>query len=538
MATMEGGSNFDPTAVCSVCLLPFVGRQPKILPCFHTFCLPCLTSMPQAGEGPGADKDAQNRVCITAIACPTCNKVVPVPTSGVANFQAANGSSSTLEADNKVESSDGVNVSLADDKFKIMTQGKHLDDFGPYHMSRPERDIVRECLVGVGSALQAACDNLLAQTNAPCMAPVALMHLTQTRETVASNAVLGTGNHSMAVNNLNLQCSVDLSRNRPEPFNTYGNKQSLLSKDTSKKQALVQNNMASIDVVADCTQLSVTGFSGDVKLGNTSLMASVSGVTEGLQAQLDSVLEKIAFLENRVHILEADNASLRHMYLGMSREVTSVRDKNVLLCQNVGLLLTENAKFNRELARLHQDFKAETASLEQEFVAQSSRICNDIAVVQTFFNGFQDLHRPPRVAELPDVMGNACASVNQVAFNAWLKESVTTTVEQTLVISKVTLNVGEGYNPHTGTFTAPMSGTYLFIFTIWSGTSQNRSGVFIVLENEVIGGACTANENSCTGYSVAHVSSGQKVWLRTLGGEEISIECGSTFGGLLIQAEQ
>lgn len=45
MATMEGGSNFDPTAVCSVCLLPFVGRQPKILPCFHTFCLPCLTSM-------------------------------------------------------------------------------------------------------------------------------------------------------------------------------------------------------------------------------------------------------------------------------------------------------------------------------------------------------------------------------------------------------------------------------------------------------------------------------------------------------------
>lgn len=42
---------------------------------------------PQAGEGPGADKDAQNRVCITAIACPTCNKVVPVPTSGVANFQ-------------------------------------------------------------------------------------------------------------------------------------------------------------------------------------------------------------------------------------------------------------------------------------------------------------------------------------------------------------------------------------------------------------------------------------------------------------------
>ncbi|XP_076446901.1 uncharacterized protein LOC143284131 [Babylonia areolata] len=30
---------------CSVCLEPYVGRDPKILSCFHTFCLPCLTAL-------------------------------------------------------------------------------------------------------------------------------------------------------------------------------------------------------------------------------------------------------------------------------------------------------------------------------------------------------------------------------------------------------------------------------------------------------------------------------------------------------------
>ena len=30
---------------CSLCMEPYRGRSPKILPCFHTFCLPCLTAL-------------------------------------------------------------------------------------------------------------------------------------------------------------------------------------------------------------------------------------------------------------------------------------------------------------------------------------------------------------------------------------------------------------------------------------------------------------------------------------------------------------
>ena len=31
---------------CALCMEPYSrGRSPKLLPCFHTFCLPCLTSL-------------------------------------------------------------------------------------------------------------------------------------------------------------------------------------------------------------------------------------------------------------------------------------------------------------------------------------------------------------------------------------------------------------------------------------------------------------------------------------------------------------
>ena len=32
-------------ASCAVCLEPLDGRHPKVLPCFHTFCSPCLDKL-------------------------------------------------------------------------------------------------------------------------------------------------------------------------------------------------------------------------------------------------------------------------------------------------------------------------------------------------------------------------------------------------------------------------------------------------------------------------------------------------------------
>ncbi|XP_066291067.1 tripartite motif-containing protein 2-like [Branchiostoma lanceolatum] len=59
--------------VCQICLEDF--RQPKVLPCLHTFCQPCLERL-LATEPVGK------------ISCPTCRQDVPLPENGVQGLKS------------------------------------------------------------------------------------------------------------------------------------------------------------------------------------------------------------------------------------------------------------------------------------------------------------------------------------------------------------------------------------------------------------------------------------------------------------------
>ena len=61
----------DSRVTCCVCLEPYRGRRPKLLPCLHTLCLPCLNQLAdrqaaralQVGGGQGS---------LTGTACTPC----------------------------------------------------------------------------------------------------------------------------------------------------------------------------------------------------------------------------------------------------------------------------------------------------------------------------------------------------------------------------------------------------------------------------------------------------------------------------------
>ena len=110
---------------CSLCMEPYRGRSPKILPCFHTFCLSCLTALQDSvttatperrleeenrpteneeqkqpdsnreegkkqdktSEGNDVTNDRNDDVEKSVLLCPTCRAPVPIPEGGVAALQ-------------------------------------------------------------------------------------------------------------------------------------------------------------------------------------------------------------------------------------------------------------------------------------------------------------------------------------------------------------------------------------------------------------------------------------------------------------------
>ncbi|XP_025082361.1 E3 ubiquitin-protein ligase TRIM56-like isoform X2 [Pomacea canaliculata] len=58
---------------CALCLEKF--KSPRILPCFHTFCLQCLTGVVDNQQG------------TDSFPCPTCRTKIDIPPGGVSKFQ-------------------------------------------------------------------------------------------------------------------------------------------------------------------------------------------------------------------------------------------------------------------------------------------------------------------------------------------------------------------------------------------------------------------------------------------------------------------
>ncbi|XP_061195984.1 cerebellin-3-like [Saccostrea echinata] len=141
-----------------------------------------------------------------------------------------------------------------------------------------------------------------------------------------------------------------------------------------------------------------------------------------------------------------------------------------------------------------------------------------------------------------NVTRNKCDLSKRVAFTAGVLSDSTSWNSGTLVYNKVFNNVGGGYNPTNGIFTAPVEGEYVFYVSIQSYNANNIY-VDIVLNGtskvRAMANSYNTNDRWETGTNLVtlRLQDGDMVWVRHHSGtgyhthSDIPI---TTFSGFLI----
>ena len=105
-----------------------------------------------------------------------------------------------------------------------------------------------------------------------------------------------------------------------------------------------------------------------------------------------------------------------------------------------------------------------------------------------------------------------------MVFHAVLTTKVRTRSERKLICKRMLINKGSGYSPETGVFTAPVAGTYMFLYSVKPAYDDKKAEVAIMINGEQKG-YCRAEgiDDISTAFCAAHLDAGNTVWLETYG---------------------
>nr|XP_022292090.1 uncharacterized protein LOC111103254 [Crassostrea virginica] len=138
-----------------------------------------------------------------------------------------------------------------------------------------------------------------------------------------------------------------------------------------------------------------------------------------------------------------------------------------------------------------------------------------------------------RISGVHDHIANVS---KRIGFTAGVTSTSTSWNSGTLVFPKVITNVGNGYNPSDGVFTAPRAGVYVFFVNV-QGYSTHEVDVDIVLNGETkVRIMAYNNFDAGPNLAVLSLQTGDRVWVKHYGGQGYLTNSDpiTTFSGFLI----
>lgn len=126
----------------------------------------------------------------------------------------------------------------------------------------------------------------------------------------------------------------------------------------------------------------------------------------------------------------------------------------------------------------------------------------------------------------------------EVAFTASVTSLSSTWNSGTLIFDVVITNTGNGYNPSTGVFTSPISGTYVFYVSAVEYSAQFLAIDIVLNSVSKVRANCNNSATYQTGTNmvVLELQKGDSVWVRHYGGKGYYSQSVpvTTFSGYLI----
>ena len=129
----------------------------------------------------------------------------------------------------------------------------------------------------------------------------------------------------------------------------------------------------------------------------------------------------------------------------------------------------------------------------------------------------------------------------RIGFTAGVTSSSSSWSSGTLVFPKVITNVGSGYNPSDGVFTAPRAGVYVFFVNV---QSYNTKAIYVdIVLNGTLKVRTMAETSSSDHYdagpnlAVLSLQTGDRVWVKHYSGQGYNTHTDgpiTTFSGFLI----
>ncbi|KAL4235757.1 hypothetical protein ACF0H5_004149 [Mactra antiquata] len=257
---------------------------------------------------------------------------------------------------------------------------------------------------------------------------------------------------------------------------------------------------------------------------------------EGIRQYIKSLVQKELFAEKMilrqfVDRYERELESLGRYFsdnfdaqneteVSNSIPLSSDRDKSCNMCM---LVATTTEMRTRRLEEQLESLKNESLSRDQQFQELREDIGDTMERVQLIEDaGLQQTENLEDVVDNVDELMKFVEEQNdkaerKVGFTARLtKGSKTYPGNQIIPFDEVKYNYGNGYDPSTGIFTAPKSGTYLFNFNVQSTYSMDAH-VCLIVDGTLRLTAVAGKGHRITGGNtgIAYMEEGMMAWVRT-----------------------